>query len=201
VPRPLTAALVRLGLAGIVGVIALGGYTTFRIWQQGATDERGRPVDAIVVLGAAHYGNEPSAVFAARIDHAVELWLQGVAPYLVVTGGRAPGDTTAEADVAQEYAEDRDVPAEAILAERTGRDTAESLANVAAIMRARGLRSALFVSDRTHMLRVLRIAADLGIQAYGSPTATSPSDLDLTARAGATIHELGALALYLVTGR
>ena len=200
-PRPLTAALVRLGLAGIVGVIALGGYTTFRIWQQGATDERGRPVDAIVVLGAAHYGNEPSPVFAARIDHAVELWLQGVAPYLVVTGGRAPGDTTAEADVAQEYAEDRGVPADAILAERTGRDTAESLENVAAIMRARGLRSALFVSDRTHMLRVLRIAADLGIRAYGSPTATSPSDLDPTARAEATIHELGALALYLVTGR
>ena len=200
-PRPLTAALVRLGLAGIVGVIALGGYTTFRIWQQGVTDERGRPVDAVVVLGAAHYGNEPSRVFAARIDHAVELWLQGVAPYLVVTGGRAPGDTTAEADVAQEYAEDRGVPADAILAERTGRDTAESLENVAAIMRARGLRSALFVSDRTHMLRVLRIAADLGIRAYGSPTATSPSDLDPTARAEATIHELGALALYLVTGR
>ncbi len=200
-PRPLTATLVRLGLAGVVGVIALGGYTTFRIWQQGATDERGRPVDAIVVLGAAHYGNEPSPVFAARIDHAVELWLQGVAPYLVVTGGRAPGDTTAEADIAQEYAEDRGVPAEAILAERTGRDTAESLGNVAAILRARGLRSALFVSDRTHMLRVLRIAADLGIQAYGSPTATSPSDLDATARAEATIHELGALALYLVTGR
>ena len=200
-PRPLTAALVRLGLAGIVGVIALGGYTTFRIWQQGATDERGRPVDAIVVLGAAHYGNEPSPVFAARIDHAVELWLQGVAPYLVVTGGRAPGDTTAEADIAQEYAEDRGVPADAILAERKGRDTAESLENVAAIMRARGLRSALFVSDRTHMLRVLRIAADLGIRAYGSPTATSPSDLDPTARAEATIHELGALALYLVTGR
>ena len=200
-PRPLTAALVRLGLAGIVGVIALGGYTTFRIWQQGATDERGRPVDAIVVLGAAHYGNEPSPVFAARIDHAVELWLQGVAPYLVVTGGRAPGDTTAEADIAQEYAEDRGVPADAILAERKGRDTAESLENVAAIMRARGLRSALFVSDRTHMLRVLRIATDLGIRAYGSPTATSPSDLDPTARAEATIHELGALALYLVTGR
>ena len=68
-------------------------------------------------------------------------------------------------------------------------------------MRARRLRSALFVSDRTHMLRVLRIAADLGIQAYGSPTATSPSDLDVTARAEATLHELGALALYLVTGR
>jgi uncharacterized SAM-binding protein YcdF (DUF218 family) len=201
VPRSLRSSALRLTLAGVAGVIAVGGYTTFRIWQQGQTDERGRPVDAIVVLGAAHYGNTPSPVFAARLDHAVELWLDGVAPYLIVTGGEAEGDTSAEADVATEYAEDRGVPENAILAERTGRDTAESLRNVAAIMHAKGLVSALFVSDRTHMLRVLRVASDLGIVAYGSPTATSPADLDPSARVQATLHELGALALYLATGR
>jgi uncharacterized SAM-binding protein YcdF (DUF218 family) len=185
----------------VAAVVAVAGYATFRIWQQGQTDEQGRPADAIVVLGAAHYGDTPSPVFAARLDHAVELWLDGVAPHLIVTGGEADGDTSAEADVARRYAEDRGVPAAAILAERKGRDTAQSLRNVAAIMRANGLRSALFVSDRTHMLRVLRVAADLGIQAYGSPTATSPSDLDPSARAASMVHELGALALYLVTGR
>ncbi len=200
-PRSLRASVLRLALAGAAALVAVVGYATFRIWQQGQTDEQGRPADAIVVLGAAHYGDTPSPVFAARLDHAVELWLDGVAPYLIVTGGEAAGDTSAEADVARRYAEDRGVPAAAILAERTGRDTAESLRNVAAILRARGLHSALFVSDRTHMLRVLRVAADLGIQAYGSPTATSPSDLDPSARVASTVHELGALALYLVTGR
>jgi uncharacterized SAM-binding protein YcdF (DUF218 family) len=201
VPRPLRASVLRLALAGAAAVLAVGGYATFRIWQQGQADERGRPVDAIVVLGAAHYDDTPSPVFAARLDHAVELWLRGVAPYLIVTGGEADGDSSAEADVARRYAEDRGVPGTAILAERTGRDTAESLRNVAAIMRTRGFSSALFVSDRTHMLRVLRIATDLGIDSYGSPTPTSPSDLDPTARVGATVHELGALALYLLTGR
>ena len=68
-------------------------------------------------------------------------------------------------------------------------------------MHAKGLASALFVSDRTHMLRVLRVASDLGIVAYGSPTATSPADLDPSARVQSTLHELGALALYLATGR
>ncbi|MGC8634348.1 MAG: YdcF family protein [Candidatus Limnocylindrales bacterium] len=200
-PRPLTRALLRLAAAGAIGLAATAGYATFRIWQQGTIDEQGHPADAIVVLGAAHYGDEPSAVFAARLDHAVQLWLSGAAPWLVVTGGMAPGDTTAEADVAREYAEDRGVPSGAILAERTGRDTVESLRNVAALLAARNLDTALFVSDRTHMLRVLRIAADLGIRAYGSPTETSPSDQNPLAWGQAALHELGALALYLVTGR
>jgi hypothetical protein len=57
------------------------------------------------------------------------------------------------------------------------------------------------VSDRTHMLRVLRIATDLGITAYGSPTRTSPVDLDDGARLEAVLRELGALAAYLLLGR
>jgi uncharacterized SAM-binding protein YcdF (DUF218 family) len=72
---------------------------------------------------------------------------------------------------------------------------------VATILRERRLSSAIFVSDRTHMLRVLRIARDQGIVAHGSPTATSPTDLTFVSRADATIHELGALALYFVSGQ
>ena len=200
-PRPLRESLLRLGVAGAVGIVAVGAYATFRIWQQGETDESGVPVDAIVVLGAAHYGDQPSPVFAARIDHAVQLYDQGVARVLIVTGGAAEGDESAEADVAEDYAEAHGVPGWAILAERTGRDTAESLRGVAAIMRTHRLASAVFVSDRSHMLRVLRVASDLGIRAYGSPTPTSPADVDPGARVEATLHELGALALYAVTGR
>jgi uncharacterized SAM-binding protein YcdF (DUF218 family) len=154
-----------------------------------------------VVLGAAQYDGRPSAVFAARIDHAVELYLAGIAPYLVVTGGKQPGDRTTEASVARAYAIERGVPASAILTEDQGRSTLESLRSVETILRGRGIRDAVFVSDRTHMLRVLRMARDLGITAYGSPTRTSPSDADPNRRLRATIHELGALGLYFVTGR
>ena len=48
------------------------------------------------------------------------------------------------------------------------------------------------------MLRVLRIARDEGISAYGSPTATSPTDATLENRVEATLHELGGLTLYFV---
>jgi len=114
----------------------------------------------------------------------------------VVTGGRAPGDRFTEAQTARAYAIAHGVPAERILDESTGRDTVESLTNVTAVFRAHDLHSAIFVSDRTHMLRVLRIASDLGLTAYGSPATDSPTDADPASVADAMVHELGGLALY-----
>lgn len=200
-PRSLTGDLLRLGLAYLLGAALLAGYASFRIWQVGDREEQGRPVDAIVVLGAAQYDGRPSPVFRARLDHAVGLYLSGVAPLLVVTGGKQPGDRISEAEVARAYALQREVPTDRILVERTGHDTLASLRNVARLLEARGLRTALFVSDRTHMLRVLRIGEDLGLETYGSPTRASPVDRDPSARLVAVLHELGALAAYHFLGR
>lgn len=172
---------------------------TFRIWQQGTTDEQ-RPVHAIVVLGAAQYDGRPSPVFEARLDHAVQLWKSGIAEAFVVTGGKLPGDRTTEAAVAREYALEHGVPASAIFGEDTADNTLTSLRAVSDLLAERGMTSAVFVSDPTHMLRVLRIAEDLGIEAYGSPTTTSPVWGDPQRLLAATVHELGALAVYFVTG-
>ena len=182
-----------------LAVTAVGAFATVRIWQQGDRDEQ-RPVDAIVVLGAAQYDGRPSPVFEARLDHAVKLWHEGIAKAFVVTGGKLPGDRTTEAAVARAYAMDHAVPGGAIFGENEAHNTLESLRSIAAEMKQRGMTSAVFVSDPTHMLRVLRIARDLGIDAYGSPTPTSPVQQDLGRRLGATIHELGALAVYFVSG-
>jgi uncharacterized SAM-binding protein YcdF (DUF218 family) len=192
--------LVRLLLATTIGGLATFGWATFRIWDTGNRDDR-RDADAIVVLGAAQYDGRPSPVFQARIDHAVDLYQAGIARYLIMTGGKAIGDRTTEAATARAVAISRGVPASAILSEDVGRTTRESLHGVSAILREHQLASAVFVSDRTHMLRVLRIASDEGIAAYGSPTATSPTDLTLASRVDATIHELGALTLYFVSGQ
>ncbi len=92
------------------------------------------------------------------------------------------------------------MPADAILAEDTSRTTLQSIRGVADLMQDEGLRSAVFVSDPTHMLRVLRMAADVGLEAYGSPTRTSSMEREPAARIDATVHELGALAVYFITG-
>jgi uncharacterized SAM-binding protein YcdF (DUF218 family) len=200
VPRALTPStrlrdLLLLAGIAILGIGVLLAYATFRIWQQGTRDEQ-RPAGAIVVMGAAQFDGTPSPVYAARLDHAVALYLHGIAPFLVVTGGKAEGDRTTEAAAGRAYALARGVPEDDVLVEDSGRTTLESLDRVAVILSAHGIHDAVFVSDPTHMLRVLRIAEDLGLTAWGSPTPTSRIEQDSSRKIDATLHELGALALY-----
>jgi uncharacterized SAM-binding protein YcdF (DUF218 family) len=191
--------LARLFLAGLIAALVLIGYTAYRIWDQGNRDER-PTADVIVVMGAAQYDGRPSPIFAARLDHAIALFHDGVAPGLIVTGGKAEGDRTTEAASARIYAVQHDVPDDAILSEDQSRTTLQSIRLVARLMRDEGLERAVFVSDPSHMLRVLRMASDEGITAFGSPTRTSPLERDPVRRVDAIVHELGALAVYFVSG-
>lgn len=189
----------RIVVVGGMLIAGAAAVAVLRIWQQGTVDERPQ-VDAIVVLGAAQYDGRPSPVFEARLDHAIELWHSGIAKAFVVTGGKLEGDRMTEAAVARAYAVGHGVPEEAIFGEDRAHDTLTSLHAVRGLLDERGMTSAVFVSDPTHMLRVLRIADDLGIDAHGSPTTTSPVWADPVRRMQATVHELGALAVYFVSG-
>lgn len=197
--RRLVGSVIQLVGWAVVSGVLLAGYMAIRIAAQGDRDEQ-QPADAIVVLGAAQFNGAPGGVFEARLQHAVDLYKAGIAPYLVVTGGKLPADRTTEAAAARTWAIARGVPASAILGEDQGRNTLESMEGVAAIFREHGLTSAVFVSDETHMLRVLRMASDLGMVAWGSPTRTSPSDRDEVRRRKAMVHELAGLAAYYLGG-
>ena len=192
--------LTKIAVAALAGIVAVAGYTTFRIRDQGSRDEA-RSADAIVVLGAAQYNGTPSPLFEARLNHAVELFQAGIAPVFIVTGGKGrPGDKTTEADAAKAYAIAKGIPSDAILVEDRSKTTVEQLVTVGKMLKERGLHSAVLVSDRTHMLRSLRIARDQGIEAYGSPTATSPAESNVVDQVRATGHEIGALGLYFLAG-
>jgi uncharacterized SAM-binding protein YcdF (DUF218 family) len=189
-----------IAVVGVVAAALLAGWAAFRVVARGQVDEQ-RAADAIVVMGAAQYDGRPSPVFAARLDHGIALYRAGIAPRLVVTGGKAEGDRTTEAAAARDYALARGVPEAAIVVEDRSRTTLQSIRAVGRLLRADGLATAVFVSDRPHMLRVLRMAGDDGITAWGSPTGTSPLETDPVQRADATVHELLALAHYFLVGR
>jgi uncharacterized SAM-binding protein YcdF (DUF218 family) len=197
--RPVLRPVLQILVAGVVALVALLAYAAYRIDAQGALDER-READAIVVLGAAQFNGTPGGVFVARLEHAVQLYHDKLARYLVVTGGKLPADITTEAATARAWAIARGVPEDAILFEDQGRTTLESIEAVGAIFRRHGFTTGVFVSDRTHMLRVLRMASDQGIDAFGSPTTTSPTDRDAARRGKAVVHELAGLAAYYVGG-
>lgn len=182
-----------------LGAAMLTGYATFRIWQVGQQDGH-HNADAIVVLGAAQYNGRPSGALQARLDHAIELYKAGYAPYLITTGGNLPGDRTTEADTGRCYAvRQGGLPASHVLMENTGRTTLESIQHVKALFAEYGFHTALFVSDRSHMLRILRQAQDEGLEAWASPTTTSPDDLDPDLSTRSLFHELGGLIVYTLS--
>ena len=193
----MTRPFLQLLVVAVAGFVLVVAWAIYRIAVQGEVDEA-RRADAIVVLGAAQYSGQPGGVFEARLQHAVDLYKEHLAPYLIVTGGKLPLDVTTEGATARAWAIEHGVPEKAILGEYVGRNTLESLEGVAAIMAAHGMRTAVFVSDRTHMLRVLRMADDLDIKAWGSPTPTSPTDLEPDRRWRSVVHELAGLAAYYV---
>jgi uncharacterized SAM-binding protein YcdF (DUF218 family) len=132
--------------------------------------------DAIMVLGAAQYNGRPSPVLRARLDYSLDLYFRGYAPRMVFTGGVGRGDTLSEGEVARRYAMSHGVPDSAILVERQGVTSAQSVRAAAALMRAAGMHRALVVSDRFHMLRLDLLTRRAGIRPYAAPTPVSRID-------------------------
>jgi uncharacterized SAM-binding protein YcdF (DUF218 family) len=138
--------------------------------------------DVIIVLGAAQYDGRPSPVLRARLDHAVALYKQGLAPRLLLTGGRRAGDAVSEAVAGQRYSVKHGVPVKAIVLEGVSRTTLESIQATAHMLlgqRPDYLPSdraprVLLVSDPFHMLRLTVLARMYGLDAIPSPTRTSP---------------------------
>jgi uncharacterized SAM-binding protein YcdF (DUF218 family) len=136
-------------------------------------DQR-RAVDAIVVLGAAQYNGHPSPVLRARLDHALRLYEEGFAPQIVVTGGVGRGDTTSEAIVGRHYLVAHGVRPADVVVQSQGRSTQASMTAVADWLAAEHLQRVILVSDPFHMFRLRLEARRTGLEAYTSPTASSP---------------------------
>lgn len=124
--------------------------------------------DALVVLGAAQYGGEPSPVLANRLDYAAELYRAGVAPFIVTVGGGMPGDRTTEAESGAAYLQRLGVPVDAIVAIPRGRDTLTSLEAVANRGDRQGWDEVTIVSDRAHLARSSAIMAELGFRTHAN---------------------------------
>jgi len=163
-----------LGVVAVpVLLVAYFAATLAQVWWVARQDQR-HPADAIVVLGAAQYDGTPSPQLAARLDHALILWNEGLAPTIVVTGGKQPGDRFTEAQASADYLIERGVPDDQILREVQGKSSWESLAASARFLLDRGMDTVILVSDPFHELRLRGIAREVGLTAYTSPTRTSP---------------------------
>jgi uncharacterized SAM-binding protein YcdF (DUF218 family) len=166
----------------VLGFVLLGAAAVYLIAFLAvivvSRQDQRRSVGAIVVLGAAQYNGRPSPVLRARLEHAVALYRAHLAPRVIVTGGTSPGDHDSEAAVERRYLLSQLVPDSVIVVLPVGRSTEVSMESVAMWLRldgaASGVASVLLVSDPFHMCRLRSEARRLHIEAYTSPTRSSP---------------------------
>jgi len=184
----------RIFRAVLLLVAVTVGYVTvtfLQVWQASNLDTA-QKADAIVVLGAAQYYGRPSPALEGRLRHALQLYRQGLAPHIVVTGGRQQGDTFTEATAGYNWLTEREVPDEAILKEVQGRNTYESLAATARFLE--GEDEVILVSDGYHALRVQGIAREVGLRPHVSTVDSAEASITQLGR------ETVAVSIGRVTG-
>jgi uncharacterized SAM-binding protein YcdF (DUF218 family) len=156
----------------LAGLVAILGWF---VWLYGqihfyATHDQARPADAIAVFGAAEYDGRPSPVLRARLDHALALYREHLAP-LVITLGGGGGPRDSEGGVGHDYLLAHGVPENQIIAETQSTNTEESAARLAAIARENHLNRILAVSDGTHLFRIHALCTSMGLTVSTSPRA------------------------------
>ena len=183
----------------LLAVVLLVVSTATAIWWTARQDARPTS-DAIVVLGSAQYNGVPSSIFEARLEHALELYEDGVAPVVVTVGGKADGDMFTEAESGRAYLAEAGVPEDALLAVEQGVDTLESMRAVGVAFDERDWSSAVLVTDPWHAMRAERMAEDAGIAAESSPTRQGPAVQTRATQFRYILRETAAYLLYRATG-
>ena len=164
--------ILKIVAIGCLIVILYIGFTAIRIWRYGNVDERTQ-ADAVIVLGAAAWHNNPSPVFLERIRHGIWLYENGYVDYIIFTGGYGTGAAYSEAYVARDYALEVGISPDSILIEEYSRTTEDHFSYAMELIEEYQIETVILVSDPLHMLRAVRMASDAGLIAYSSPTPTS----------------------------
>ncbi len=171
-------ATLGLGLVTFVGV----NVHVHRVGRAAIVSPDKTPeAQAILVLGAYVYeGGAVSGVLRDRLLMGLQLYQQGVAPKIIVSGDHGQRDYD-EVNAMREFLEQRGVPPEDVFLDHAGFDTYDSM------IRARDVflvDSLVVVTQEFHLIRALYIARSLGLNAVGvaSDLSVYPSESYLRKR-------------------
>jgi uncharacterized SAM-binding protein YcdF (DUF218 family) len=172
-----------------LGLLWLGGNTLVAMGLTRALEEQYLPsaalrayqvrADAIVVLGggtrSGDYPRPTPEVNEAgdRLLYGAHLYRRGIAPRILVTGGRAELVQSARVSGAETMADilvEIGVPREKIRLESQSRNTYENAVETAAILRQSGLERIVLVTSATHMPRAVAAFAKTGLEVIPAPT-------------------------------
>ncbi len=123
-----------------------------------------KDVDCIIVLGCLVKDNGvPSDMLADRLQRGIELYEQGSAPKIIMSGdhGRTEYD---EVNAMKQVAIDEGVESSDVFMDHAGFSTYESMYRAKEIFEADKI---IIVTQEYHLYRAIYIAEKLGIEAYG----------------------------------
>lgn len=184
----------RLRLLMLIGLL-LSGTTLAAILVVGARTDP-QAADVIIVLGARVYPDRLSTALKERLDTALQIYQDGLASQLIVSGAQGPDEPMAEAHAMRDYLVARGISSQSIQLDERSYSTVENLRNSLVIMRQSGFGNAVVVTSDYHVLRVDLIARQLGL-----PCSTAAAPLPVTAwvRCWMLAREVVALWKELLT--
>lgn len=175
-------------------ILFTGVSIAFHLHAFGLTDYR-RPADAILVLGAKVYANGAlSEALRERVETGVELYKQGLAPKIIMTGGIDPQNGQSEPLAMKKWAMQGGVPEEAILIDEAGNNTIASIENTRLLMETTEIKKVLAVSHYHHLTRIKLLATKAHVPCYTVPADEGETLLRRTPLY--VIRETAAVAYY-----
>ncbi len=152
-----------LTLILVIGTIAINVYVTSFSEKYIKDINTVSDADCILVPGAGVVNGEPSYMLKDRLNRAIELYRQGKAPKIIMSGdhGRQEYD---EVNVMKSYAIAHGIPSENIFMDHAGFSTYESVYRAKEIFKA---KSVIIVTQEYHIYRALYSARMLGLEAEG----------------------------------
>jgi uncharacterized SAM-binding protein YcdF (DUF218 family) len=171
VPRFVRVAVKVLLVVIVVAAVYLA-VTAVQVWL---TSRESDPQlsQAIIIMGAAQYNGVPSPDLLARLQEADTLYKRHLAPLVVATGAKEPGDHYTEAWTEATWLARNGVPPGDVV-QVGGRTTWESLILAGAVLDHKGVKKVLIVTDGFHEDRCMAIATELGLEPKPAPATSSP---------------------------
>lgn len=164
--RKVGIVLVSLFILGILLVLGINFYVVFSTKSQFSSIDDLKDIndiDCILVLGAGIWGDKPSPMLEDRLLFGIDLYKNGVAPKIIVSGdhGREEYD---EVNIMKDFITEQDIPSEDVFMDHAGFSTYDSIYRALHIFEAKKI---VIVTQDYHLYRALYIASSLGIEAYG----------------------------------
>ena len=149
-----------------LAILGINFYVELSIKNKIVSEEQASQienVDCILILGAGIWGDKPSHMLEDRLLQGIELYKQGVAPKIIMSGDHTRKDYD-EVNVMKNFAIEHGVPSEDIFMDHAGISTYDSMYRAKEIF---GANKIIVVTQKYHLYRALYVANSLGIECYG----------------------------------